>query len=50
MHLTQMPIGIRHEAIIFTAKAFKPEKWNALIEASKAEGWIDRYQIADRLI
>jgi hypothetical protein len=40
----------RHEAIhhLYREGFFKPEEWNSLIEASKAEGWIDRYQIADR--
>ena len=40
----------RHEAIhhLYREGFFKPEEWNALIEASKNEGWIDRYQIADR--
>ena len=40
----------RHEAIhhLYREGFFKPEEWNALIEASKKEGWIDRYQIADR--
>ena len=42
-------IGIlRHELIhhLYRNGFFKPEEWNALIEASKNEGWIDRYQIA----
>lgn len=40
----------RHEAIhhLYREGFFKPEEWNALVEASKSEGWIDRYQIADR--
>lgn len=40
----------RHEAIhhLYREGFFTPEEWNALIEASKAEGWIERYGIADR--
>ena len=44
-------IGIlRHELIhhLYRNGFFKPEEWNALIEASKKEGWIERYGIADR--
>ena len=39
------PWAIHH---LYREGFFKPEEWNALIEASKNEGWIDRYGIAGR--
>jgi len=40
----------RHEAIhhLYREGFFKPEEWNALIEASKTEGWRERYDIDAR--
>lgn len=40
----------RHEAIhhLYREGFFKPEEWNALIEASKIEGWRERYDIDAR--
>jgi len=40
----------RHEAIhhLYREGFFKPEEWNALIEASKSEGWRERYGIDAR--
>jgi len=40
----------RHEAIhhLYREGFFKPEEWNALIDASKTEGWRERYSIDSR--